>query len=75
VDPTILRYYLTWEPKSLTKSAGNVFPQEMCFLRNLHKNPQEKLKVLVITGLATKKVGAEPGLVPRLAGGWLLPWF
>jgi len=44
----------------------------MCFLRNLHKNPQvnpqKKLKVLVMAGLATKEVGAEPGLVPRLAG-------
>jgi len=28
----------------------------------LHKDPQEKLKVLVMAGLATKKVGAEPGL-------------
>jgi len=33
----------------------------MCFLQNLHKNPQEKLKVLVMAGLATKEVGAEPG--------------
>jgi len=24
--------------------------------------------------LATKKVEVEPGLVPRLAGGWLRPW-
>jgi len=46
----------------------------MSFLRNLHKNPQEKLKVLVMLGLAIKEVGAEPGLVPRLAGGWLRPW-
>jgi len=23
--------------------------------------------------LATKKVGVEPGLVPRLTGGWLRP--
>jgi len=45
----------------------------MCFLRNLHKNPQEKLKVLVMAGLATKKVGAKPGLVPRLAGGGSTP--
>jgi len=35
--------------------------QEMCFLRNLPKNPQEKLKILVMARLATKKVGAEPG--------------
>jgi len=27
-----------------------------------------------MAGLATKEVGAEPGLVPRLAGGWLRPW-
>ena len=47
----------------------------MCFLRNLHKNPQEKLKVLVMAGIATKKVGAEPGLVPRLAGGGSAPDF
>jgi len=37
----------------------------MCFLQNLPKtpqvNPQEKLKILVIVGLATRKVGAEPG--------------
>jgi len=39
----------------------------------LPKNLQEKLKVLVMAGLATKKVGAEPGLVPKLAGGWLHP--
>jgi len=43
----------------------------MCFLQNLHKNPQvnsqEKLKVLVMTELATKKVGDEPGLVPKPA--------
>jgi len=45
----------------------------MCFLRNIHKNPQEKLKLLVIVGLATKKVGAEHGLVPRLAGGGSAP--
>jgi len=36
----------------------------MCFLQNLPKslqvNPQEKLKILVMAGLATKKVGAEP---------------
>jgi len=42
-------------------------------LQNLHKNPQEKLKVLVMVGLVTKKVGAEPGLVPMLDGGWLRP--
>ncbi|AES81229.1 hypothetical protein MTR_7g090010 [Medicago truncatula] len=39
--------------------------QEIHFLRNLHKNPQvnpqEKLNILVMVGLATKKVGAEPG--------------
>jgi len=49
----------------------------MCFLRNLHKYPQvnsqEKLKVLVMARLARKKVGAEPGLVSRLTGGWLRP--
>jgi len=49
----------------------------MYFLRNLHKNPQvnpqEKPKVLVMAVLATKEVGTEPGLVPRLAGGWLRP--
>jgi len=45
----------------------------MCFLRNLHKNPQEKLKVLIIAGLVTKKVGAESGLVLRLAGGGSAP--
>jgi len=36
--------------------------QEMCFLRNLPKNPQvnpqEKLKILVMARLATRKVGA-----------------
>jgi hypothetical protein len=51
--------------------------QKKCFLRNLHKNsqvnPQEKLKILVIAGLAPKKVGDEPGLVPRLAGGRSAP--
>jgi len=51
--------------------------QEMCFLRNLSKNPQvnpqEKLKILVMAELVTKKVGAESGLMPRLAGGWLRP--
>jgi len=26
-----------------------------------------------MTGLATKEVGAEPGLVPRLAGGGSAP--
>jgi len=40
----------------------------MCFLRNLHKNPQvnpqEKLKVIIMAGFDTKKVGAEPRLVP-----------
>jgi len=41
--------------------------------QNLQVNPQEKLKVIVMAELATKKVGAEPGLVPRLAGGWLRP--
>jgi len=44
----------------------------MCFLQNLHKNPQvnpqEKLKILVIAKLAIKKVGVESRLVPRLAG-------
>jgi len=39
----------------------------------LPTNPQEKLKILVMTELATRKIGAEPGLVPRLAGGWLRP--
>jgi len=28
VDPKILRYYLIWKPKSLAKSAGNVFHAE-----------------------------------------------
>nr|ABN08766.1 hypothetical protein MtrDRAFT_AC160012g24v2 [Medicago truncatula] len=55
-DPKILWYSLTWEPKSLQNL------QEMCFLRNLHKNPQVNLKVIVMAELATKKVGAEPGL-------------
>jgi len=32
-------------------------------------NPQEKLKILVMVGLATRKFGAESGLVSRLAGG------
>jgi len=45
----------------------------MCFLRNFPKNPQEKLKNLEMAGLATRKVGAEPGLVPRLAGGGSAP--
>jgi len=40
----------------------------MYFLQNLHKNPLEKLKVLLIAALATKKVGAESKLVPRLTG-------
>jgi len=35
-------------------------------MRNLPKNPQvnpqEKLKILVMAGLATRKVGAEPAL-------------
>jgi len=26
-----------------------------------------------MAGLSTRRVGAEPGLVPRLAGGWLRP--
>jgi len=38
----------------------------MRFMRNLPKNPQvnpqEKLKILVMAGLATRKVGAEPAL-------------
>jgi len=38
----------------------------MCFL-------QKKLKVLVMAGLATKKVGTEPRLVPMLAGGGSAP--
>jgi len=33
----------------------------MYFLRNFPKNPQEKLKILVMAGLATRKVGAELG--------------
>jgi len=33
----------------------------MCFLRNLPKNPREKLKILAMARLATRKVGAEPG--------------
>jgi len=40
----------------------------MCFLRNLHKNPQEKREVIVMAGLATKKVKVEHGLVPKLTG-------
>ncbi|AES78057.1 hypothetical protein MTR_7g024020 [Medicago truncatula] len=44
----------------------------MCFLRNLHKNPQvnpqKKLKVLVMVGLATKKIGAA-----QASWGWLRP--
>ncbi|KEH32324.1 hypothetical protein MTR_4g121010 [Medicago truncatula] len=31
----------------------------MNFLRNLHKNPQKKLKALVMVELTTKKVGVE----------------
>jgi len=46
----------------MAKSAGNMFPAEFA------QNPQEKLKILVMAGLATRKVEAEPGLVPRLAG-------
>lgn len=53
----------------MAKSARNEFH----VVRNLHKNPQDKLKVLVMAGLPTKKVGAESGLVPKLAGGWLRP--
>jgi len=41
---------------------------------NLPKNPQEKLKILVMAELATRKVGAGSGLVPRLVGRWLRPW-
>jgi len=33
----------------------------MYFLWNLPKYPQEKLKNLVMAGLATRKVEAEPG--------------
>ena len=48
--------------------------QEMCFLRNLPKYPQEKLKFLVMAGLATRKVGAEPGQASAQASwGWLRP--
>jgi len=45
----------------------------MCFLWNLHKNPQEKLKILVMAELSTRRVGADPGLMPRLAGGGSAP--
>nr|ABN08834.1 hypothetical protein MtrDRAFT_AC160924g13v1 [Medicago truncatula] len=70
-DPKILWYYLTWEPKSWAKSAGNVFPAE--FTQKSAAKSEAKFKVLVMAELATKKVGAEPGLVSRLAGGWLRP--
>jgi len=49
----------------------------MCFLRKLHQNPQvnpqEKRENQGMAGLATKVVEVEPGLVPRLVGGWLRP--
>ena len=41
--------------------------------KNPQENPQKKLKVLVMAGLATKKVGAEPGLVLWLAEGGSAP--
>jgi len=44
-------------------------------MRNLHQNPQEKREVLVMVGLATKKLEVETGLVPRLAGGDSAPAF
>jgi len=53
----------------ILKSEGIISPGNLNPWQNLQVNPQEKLKVLVMAGLATKKVGAEPGLVPRLAGG------
>ena len=69
VDPKILRKQL---PTKVLHLPGNLNPwqnpQETCFLRNLYKNsqvnPQKKRDVLVMVGLATKKVEAEPGLVP-----------
>jgi len=42
----------------MANSAGNMF---------------QNLKILVMAELSTRRVGAEPGLVPRLAGGWLRP--
>jgi len=56
----------------MAKFAGNVFPAE--FAQKSQVNPQEKLKILVMTRLSTRRVGAEPGLMPMLAGGWLRPW-
>lgn len=37
------------------------------------KNPQEKREVLVIDGIAIKRVEAESGLVFRLTGGGSTP--
>jgi len=51
----------------MAKSAGNVFPAEFV------QKSAGKLKILVMAWLATRKVGAEPGHQPRLAGGWLRP--
>jgi len=41
--------------------------------KNPQVNPQKKLKILVMPGLVTRKVGAEPGLMARLAGGGSAP--
>ena len=56
----------------MAKSAGNVFPTE--FTPKSVGKSAGKREVLVMARLTTKKVEAEPGLVPRLVGGWLLPW-
>jgi len=47
----------------LAKSAGNVFPAEFT------QKSAGKAKSFSNGWLATKKVGAEPGLVLKLAGG------
>jgi len=55
----------------LAKSVGSVFPVE--FTPKSAGKSAGKTRGSSNGWLATKKVEAEPGLVPRLAGGWLRP--
>jgi len=66
------KYTFLADPKILRKR----LPTKVLYLPenlNLWQNPQEKQEVLVMAGLATKKVEAESGLVPKLAGGGSAP--
>jgi len=71
-DPKIIRYYLTWDPKSLAKSAVSVFPAE--FTQKSAGKSTGKVKSSSNGWDCYKESWSWAWASAQASWGWLLPW-